>query len=413
MPQFEYKVKDKTGKTVTGTKSSKTKEELVMDLERQDLTIIDIKEITTKKPKKEKIFKNLKIGKKRISSFELITMCKQLAAMLRGGVPIINAMESIANEVRDHEFREVLLDLSNNIRKGKSLTESFKKHPDVFSVLFVAIIEAGETTGSLDKMLRRLVGYLESRDRLIRKMRSVTTYPIFIASFFTLAVGVITVFLVPRFQSIYKSFGAKLPPLTLLVFNISNFFVKNMFILTCLFIIIIFALFVFIRNTKKGRSLFDNFILKLPIFGEIIKKAAISKFCRTLATLLDQGISITDALHLVGRTSGNIAIEEASDKVRKLVLEGETIPKAFSKTGIFPILMLQMASVGVDAGSLPELMDQTADFYEEQVDTFVSTLMTIIEPVLIVSLGAVISIVVIALYLPIFNLGSAMSTGGY
>ena len=242
-------------------------------------------------------------------------------------------------------------------------------------------------------------------------MRSVTTYPIFIASFFALAIAAITVFLVPRFKTIYGGFGAKLPPLTLFVFGISDFVVKNIFILTFLFIIIAFTLFVFIRNTRRGRSLFDNLILRIPVFGAIVKKAAISKFCRTLATLLDQGVSITDALNLVGRTSGNVAVEEASEKARKLVLEGETIPKAFSKTGIFPVLMLQMASVGVDAGSLPELMDQTADFYEEQVDTFLSTLMTMIEPVLIVSLGVVVAIVVVALYLPVFNLGSAMGGG--
>lgn len=410
MPEFRYKAKDGTGRTMTGQKFSSSRGALITELERKSLTIISIQETEKKKTLKETL-SEIKIGPGKVRTFELIILCKQLATMLHGGVPILNALESIASEVKNPKFRKVLQVVSRDIREGRTLSESCKKHPDTFSVLFNAIVEAGEKVGSLDQMLQRLSGYLESRDRLIRKIRSATTYPAFIAAFFLVAIGAITLFLIPRFQGIYEDFGAELPALTLILFKISNFLIRNIAFVLIILTVIIFSLFIFIKNTKKGKTIFDRSLLKLPIFGKIIKKAAISKFARTLSTLLAQGISITEALLLVGKTSGNIIIEDAGNKASKLIVEGETIPAAFTKMAIFPPLMLQMTSVGVDSGALPELLDKTADFYEEQVDSFISTITTIIEPILIVSLGAVVAVVVVALYLPIFKLGSAMGGG--
>jgi len=200
-----------------------------------------------------------------------------------------------------------------------------------------------------------------------------------------------------------------LPPLTQVVFNTSGFLLRNMPIVIFILIAGTSSIFLFVKNNKKAKLFFEGSLLKMPILGDVIKKAAISKFCRTFSTLLSEGISVTEALLLVGRTSGNIIIENASNKASKLIVGGETIPSALDKVDIFPSLMLQMVSIGVDSGSLPELLDKTADFYEDQVDMFVSTMTTMIEPILVISLGAVIAFVVVALYLPIFKLSSAMS----
>ena len=408
MPEFKYKAKDDSGKTVMGQKTASSQENLIIELEKNNFTILAVERLSKEEKSYKKILSNFQFSKGKITTLELIILCKQLAAMLHGGVPIINAIDSITSEIKNRRFKDVLSTVAANIRSGGTLSESFKKHPDVFSALFVAIVEAGEKVGSLDAMLNRLSGYLESRDRLARKIRSATTYPAFIAIFFLFAIAVITLFLIPRFQGIYEGFGAKLPALTLFVFNVSNFFIQNIVLVLMTLIITFSSIFVFVKHTTNGRAVFDKAMLKLPIFGEVIKKAAISKFCRTLSTLLEQGISINEALHLVGRTAGNVIIEDASNKANKLIVEGETIPVAFTKIAIFPSLVLQMTSVGVDSGTLPDLLNKTADFYEEQVDTFVENLTTMIEPILIVSLGAVVAIVVVALYLPIFKLGSAM-----
>jgi len=412
MPQFRYVAKNKSGRTISGRKEASSKEKLILELTRQNLTIVSIEDVYDDKKNIAKVLHEIPIGGGGVKTFELIVFCRQLATMLHGGVPILRAIESISFETRDKNFKSILHNVLRDLGDGKMISEGLKKHSRVFSPLFIAIVEAGERVGSLDKMLFRLSNYLEARDRLIRKLRAATAYPSFIAGFFLCAIVGITVFLVPRFQKVYERFGAKLPPLTRFVFNLSEIFVKNAPIILFVGIASIFSIWFFIKHTRKGRGVFDRMVLGLPLFGTVIKKAAVSTFCRTMATLLSQGIPITEAFLLVGRTAGNLSIEEASNKASKLVMEGETIPDALTKMKLFPPLMLQMVSVGTDSGSLPELLDKTADFYEEQVDAFISTLTALIEPVLIIVLGVFIAIVVIAMYLPIFKLGTALVGGG-
>ncbi len=409
MPEFKYITKNSSGKTVTGQGPFSSQKDLIIELERKNLTIVSIEEVHGEEKSFRKMIAEIAPRGGKIRTFELAIFCKQLATMLHGGVPILNAIESIADEVKNPRFKKILQRVNQDLSSGRSVSESFKKYPDVFSILFISILEAGEKVGALDKMLTRLSNYLESRDRLLKKIRSATTYPTFIAGFFVFAIVIITLFLIPRFQDIYADFGAELPALTRLVFNTSNFLLRNMPILIFLLVAGIFSLFVFVRHGKRGRTILDSTVLRMPILGDVIKKAAVSKFCRTLSTLLSEGISVTEALLLVGRTSGNVIIENASNSASKLIVGGETIPSALKKMGVFPSLMLQMVSIGVDSGSLPELLDKTADFYEDQVDVFISTMTTMIEPILVVSLGAVIAFVVVALYLPIFRLGTAIS----
>ena len=412
MAEFRYVAKDKSGKTIRGQQNAPSKEKLVVDLSRRNLTVISVEKGDGEKKSIAKVLHEVPIAVGKVKSFELIVFCRQLATMLHGGVPILHAIESISFEAKDKRFKSVLHSVLRDLGDGKMLSEACKKYPQAFSALFVSIVEAGEKVGSLDKMLFRLSDYIEARDRLIRKLRSATAYPAFIAVFFLLAVVGITVFLVPRFKGVYERFGAKLPVLTRIVFNSSKIFMAKAPFFLFAIGLIGFALYFFIAHTRRGRGMFDGLLLKAPLFGTVIRKAAVSKFCRTLATLVGQGIPITEALVLVGKTAGNVIIEDASNNAGKSITEGDTIPEAFRKTKIFPPLMLQMTSVGADSGSLPELLDKTADFYEEQVDVFISTLTALMEPILIVCLGVFIAIVVIAMYLPIFKLGSALITGG-
>ncbi|MFC1576298.1 type II secretion system F family protein [Candidatus Omnitrophota bacterium] len=413
MPEFKYIARDSSGKTVTGQQSASSSSALVTELDRKSLTVISVEKVTAEKKAAtgKPSFFSLSFGKRegKVRTDELVALCKQLSTMLHGGVPILNAIRSIGDESKNLKLKRVLGNVADDLRDGKRFSESLGKYPDVFSDLFIAIVESGEKVGSLDKMLLRLSEYLERSAKLAGKIKSAMTYPIFIAGFFLIAVAGVTLFLVPRFQKIYAGFGAKLPPLTQVIFDISNFVVQNIILVIIVTVVSTVSLVYFVKKTRKGRVLYDKMLLRLPMFGDFIMKAAISKFCRTLATLLEQGISINEALLLVGRTCGNVVIEEASQKAGQFITEGQNITDAFSKVGVFPSLMLQMTSVGVDSGSLPELLDNTANFYEDQVDNFISALTTMIEPILIVSLGGLVGVVVIALYLPILQLSSAMS----
>jgi type IV pilus assembly protein PilC len=340
-----------------------------------------------------------------------MVFCRQLSTLLKGGVPLIKGLEVIASETENITIQGAVSEMAHYIKQGDSFSASIKKMPHLFSPLFIAMIEAGERTGALDTMLERLTKYLGAQDRLQKKIISAIAYPSAVLLFFFFAIGVMTLFLIPKFKDMYSSFNATLPPFTLAVFGVSDFLIRYIvFIIGGIFLIIFYINGVLLRS-KRGKLIFDSLVLKMPIFGNILLKAAVSKFTRTFATLLGQGIAVPESLELVGRTAGNAVIEEASIKVSKMIVEGEKIPEAFRKAVIFPPLVIQMASIGTESGNLPELFDKTADFYEEEVDIFLGIMSSLIEPVLIVVLGLVLAVFIVALYLPIFNLGSAMGQG--
>jgi len=407
MPLYQYVAKNADGRTVKGKESASTERELLNNLGRRNITVISLSE--TRQARSSSL---LPFGKKKLKTFDLVILCKQLATLVKGGVPLIRAIESISAESKSVVLRSVLGQMRNYIREGDSLSGSIKRFPGMFSPLFIALVEAGEKVGALDIMLERLSNYLLATDRINKKIITALTYPIFIITFFIVALLIMTLFLIPRFKSMYESFGAKLPGLTLAVFKISDFFVQNIVTIIISGIVAVFLFRWLVLGNAKGRRVFDSLTLKIPIFGELIRKASVTKFTRTLSTLLAEGIPVTESIELVGKTSGNILVEEASLKVSKLILSGDNIPEALRKVNIFPSLLIQMASVGVESGNLPELLDKTADFYEDQVDAFVTVLTSLIEPILIVTLGIGLGITIVALYLPIFKLGSAMSGGG-
>ena len=408
MAHYNYIAKNETGKTVKGREFAMSERELIMRLGRKNLTIISIKRV-----EEAKFLSKISSRQKAIGIFDQMVFCRQLATLLKGGVPLIKGLEIISGETENLKMQAALIEISHYIKQGDSFSASLKRIAHLFSPLFIAIIEGGEKVGALDVMLERLSKYLAAQDRLTKKIIAAISYPSAVLLFFIFALGVMTLFLIPKFKSLYAGFHAQLPPFTLVIFGISDFFLRYIVFIVGGIILLVFYINNVLRKTKHGRYFFDALILKIPLFGPILKKAALSKFSRTLATLLEQGIAVPESLELVGKTAGNAVIEEVSGKVSKSIIDGEKIPDAFRKAKIFPSLILQMTTIGTESGNLPELLDKTADFYEEEVDMFLGIMSSLIEPVLIVVLGVILGIFIVALYLPIFNLGSAMGKGVY
>ena len=400
MPTYIYIAKDGSGHSIHGKEFASNAQQLKAKLARNNLFIISMEE--------QKIARRLGLFQKKVNTETLVILCKQLATMLKGGVPLIRAVDSISSELKNPVLQEALSEMNHHIKGGESLSGSLSKFPNIFSTLFIAMVEAGEKSGSLEAMLERLSAYLQARDRLNKKIMAALVYPAFIIFFFLLAMAVFTLFLIPRFKGMYAGFGAQLPALTRIVFGISDVVIHNLFVFIIAMSIVVFCIYKYFFRTKKGRRIFDKFSLKVPLFGDFLKNASLSKFSRTLSALLGHGIPIAQAVELVGKTSGNLIIEEVSIKVKNIILDGGSIPEAMKKVDIFPPLMIQMISVGVESGSLPELLDKTADFYEDRVDGFVAVLTSMMEPVLIGVLGVAVGVMVVALYLPIFKLSQVV-----
>lgn len=406
MPQFKFTAKDEKSRTITGREFAMSERELIMRLARKNLTIVSIKRID-----KTGIPGMLSRKHEAVRTFDMMVFCKQLATLIKGGVPLIRAIDIISSETKSHVLQAALADIAHYIRQGESFSSSMKRLSGTFPPLVISIVEAGEKVGALDVMLERLAKYLGARDRINRKIITAIAYPSVICLFFIGAICVMTLFLIPKFKGMYSSFSAKLPPLTTAVFGVSDFFVHNLFIIAGVTVAVIVYIYTVAFRTKKGRYIFDAVALKIPLFGDVVLKASISKFTRTLATLLEQGIAVPESLDMVSRSAGNAVIERACVKASKLILDGESIPEAFRKTGIFPPLVLQMGLIGTESGNLPELLDKTADFYEEQVDMFLAIMSSLIEPILIVSIGSVLAVFIVAMYLPIFSMSQALSKG--
>jgi len=403
MPIFIYTARDDSGRAIHGRDFAETERIIKERIARRNLYVISIQE--KKEPKFQLLF-----FKKKIKQESLVLFCKQLATMLKGGVPVIKAIDSISGELKDPVFKDTLTEINHHIKSGESFSNSLRKFPRLFSPLFIAMAEAGEKSGSLENMLDRLSSYLQARDRLNKKIIAALIYPTFIVIFFLGAITLFTLVLIPKFKAIYSGFKSELPLLTQIVFNISDLLIKNIAVIIIVIAVIAFFSHRYFFRTKRGKSMFDRATLKLPLFGDFLKNAALSKLTRTLAALLNHGIPIAQSIELVGRTSGNSVIEDASIKVKNLVLDGANIPEALKKAEIFPPLMIQMVSVGVESGNLPELLEKTADFYEDRVDNFVAVLTSMIEPIMLAVLGVIVGVVVIALYLPIFKLSQAIGS---
>lgn len=399
MPNYKYAAKDKTGKTVSGFLEAATQADLIDLLRKKNLVIVSVSEAKAKAARPFSSFS------KKIKIDDLVIFARQLATMVDAGIPLVTALDILGEQMENAGFKEVVVKIKNDVETGSSLSEGLAKHPKVFSNLFVNMVKAGETSGMLDEILDRVATYLEKSSSLQKKVKSAMIYPAVITSMAIIITLVLMIKVIPVFKDIYAGFGAKLPTPTTILIAASEFMQRFFFLGVGALIIIIFFLNRYAK-TEKGKLFLDKNVLKLPIFGILLKKVAVSKFTRTLSTLVKSGVPILSSLEIVGKTSGNKAVETAIDEVRSSIREGENIAEPLAKSKIFPPMVVRMVSVGEKTGELEKMLSKIADFYDEQVDTMVSGLTSLIEPLIIAFLGVVIGTIVICMFLPIFKIST-------
>jgi type IV pilus assembly protein PilC len=394
MPVFEYKGKTLGGKQVQGELKAKNRAELERLLRANKILVTRV----SKKSAQIQIKFGSGIKKVDISRFT-----RQFATMISAGLPMVQCLEILGTQMESAVFRKVIMEVKEAVQSGSTLSEALGRHKKIYDDLYVNMVEAGEIGGALDTILIRLAQYREKSDKLIRKVKGALVYPIVVM----IVAGGVTFamlrFIVPIFAKMFSGLGAELPGPTKFILNLSNFLQEN----TVLFIFILVAAIIAFKlalRKPKGRLLFDGFKLKMPLMGSLVRKSAISRFTRTLSTLLSSGVSILDALNITAKTAGNMVLHNAIKKSMISIAEGETITKPLKEVGVFPPMVTQMISVGEKTGGLDEMLSKIADFYDEEVDAAVAALTSIIEPVIIVFMGAIIGGILIAMYLPMFDI---------
>jgi type IV pilus assembly protein PilC len=406
MPTFAYSGRTRGGQTVNGERAADTMDAAVAALRREQILVTRI----TAAKEKEKAAGAKKKGRlgKKVSAKSLAVFVRQFSVMIDAGLPLVQCLEILGTQEDDRNFGETILATRSDVESGASLADAMKKHPKAFDPLFTNMIAAGEAGGILDTILKRLATYIEKAVKLKSQVKSAMIYPVAVISIAVLVVGVILWKVIPTFASLFSGLGAELPLPTRIVIAMSNSIVS----FGPFLVVGVGAAGYAIKQyygTAGGRRVIDAGVLKTPVLGLIMRKIAVARFCRTLATLLSSGVPILDGLDITARTSGNAIVEDAIQLTRKSIERGETIAAPLKETGVFPPMVTQMISVGETTGALDTMLAKIADFYEDEVDTAVAGLLTLLEPVMIAFLGVVVGGIVIAMYLPIFDLISKLA----
>lgn len=400
MGSYQYSAKDKSGQTVNSILEAASEAEALEILHRKELIILSLK------PTKKKISRVKSTGKVKLD--DLVIFSRQLATMIEAGIPLVQALAILSEQVENSNLKNVVFSMRKDIEAGMSFCDSLAKHPQIFSELFINMTRAGEASGMLHEVLDRLASYLEKAAALNRKVISSLIYPAVVISMAIIITAVLLLKVVPTFKGIFDTLGGKLPLPTQILIGVSTLLQKY-FIFLLGFLMGMFFLFQRFISTVKGRYIFDKQKLKTPILGPLFRKVAVAKFSRTFSTLVKSGISVLSALDIVAKTSGNKVVEEAIMNCRVAVREGEPIARPLSKSGVFPPMVCRMISVGEQTGQLEKMLTKIADFYDDQVDAAVSGLTSMIEPLVIAFLGLVIGGIVISLFLPIFQITQLIS----
>lgn len=401
MPVFKWVAETKKGKTLKGELEAADERIAQLQLKRRNLIVKRIKA----KPKD--LFENVAFMQPKITSKDIVVFTRQFSTMIDAGLPLVQGLTILAEQTENKTFQKTIKQVTKDVEGGSSLADALKKHPKVFDALFVNLVAAGEVGGILDTILQRLAAYIEKAAKLKSRIKGAMTYPIIVIAIALLVMAVILIFVIPVFEEMFSSFGSALPAPTQLVINISDFLKANIHYVIGALIVLIIA-FKKYRNTATGRKQTDTLALKLPIFGDLLKKTAVARFTRTLGTMISSGVPILDALEIVAKTSGNVVLEEVIYEVRSSIAEGQTIAEPLSEADIFPRMVVQMISVGEATGALDTMLTKIADFYDDEVDAAVEALTSMLEPLLMVFLGGSIGGLVVAMYLPIFQMAAAM-----
>lgn len=392
---YAWEGKDKSGKTVRGELRAGGEAIVNVTLRRQGIMVTKVK---------KRVYRS---GKK-ITDKDLTMFTRQLATMMKAGVPLLQAFDIVGKGHANPSMSKLILDIRSDIETGTSLNNAFRKYPRYFDPLFCNLVGAGEQAGILEDLLHRLAVYKEKTLALKSKIKSALTYPIAILAVAFIVVAVIMIWVVPAFKSVFASFGADLPAPTLIVMSMSEFFVTWWYLI---FGSIFGAIYFFIeswRRSLKMQQAMDRILLRLPIFGSVIRKATIARWTRTLATMFSAGVPLVEALDSVGGASGNAVYLDATRRIQTEVSTGTSLTVAMQNVNVFPSLVTQMVAIGEESGALDGMLGKVADFFEEEVDEAVAALSSLMEPLIMVILGVLIGGLVVAMYLPIFKLGSVV-----
>ncbi len=394
MPRFVYYAKDRDGRSIKGTIEAKDRNTALDTLHRKGLVIISLKEDLMKEKKSS-------VGR-AVHLMDLVLFTRQLATMVESGIPLPQAFEILHEQVTRPYFKKVIYSIKGDIESGESLSNALSKFPNVFSPLYIYMVRAGEASGALSEILDRLATYLENVNSLAQRVKSAMVYPTAVISIALLITTGLLIFVVPKFKDMFATLGGELPLPTRILISVSEM-LRHYALMVFIGIAIVIVSIVRLSMTEKGKYIMDVWLLKVPVIGDLLKKVAIAKFARTLATLMKSGVPILDGLEIVAKVSGNKVIEANLLKAKETIKEGESISKPLERAKIFPPMVYRMIAVGEQTGELEKMLNKISDFYEEQVNSAIESLTSLMEPVMMVILGGLIGSIVISLFLPVFN----------
>ncbi len=400
--EYVWEGRTRRGTIERGQISANNEAGVRIALRRQQIQAIKIEA----KPKD--ILKSLKFPtRRRVKEKDIVVFTRQFSTMINAGLPLVQCLEILASQQDNAAFKEILVKVKADVEAGSTFADALRKHPNVFNDLFCNLVAAGETGGILDTILNRLAAYIEKSMNLKKKVKGAMVYPAVVMAIALVVVSCLLIFVIPVFQKMFADMGGTLPAFTQMVINLSDFMRRYFLLVAGLLIALGFA-FRRYYKTEKGREAVDDRLLKLPIFGSLIRKVAIAKFTRTLGTMLSSGVPILEGLEIVARTAGNKTVENAILKTKLSIGEGKTIAEPLAASGVFPPMVVQMISVGESTGALDSMLSKIADFFDDEVDAAVAALTSLLEPLLMVFLGSAIGALVVAMYLPIFQMASIL-----
>ena len=398
MANFEFVAWDKAGNSHEGFKQANSQEDALVMLREEGLTPVSVKPVRTAATSKKRTARYQKVKSADLSAF-----CWQLSTMVEGGLPITTAIETIAEEMENKYFEHVLMTTAQNLEKGESFSDCIAAYPKVFNAMCCAMILAGETGGSLVTCLQRLADYYANRDKLVRKVRGALIYPVFVVVFIILIVIALMTFIIPRFTDMFDQFQGELPAFTRGFMFVYDSIMHNTHYIIGAVILVSFAIYGY-SKTAKGHERLCRFALSAPLFGKIKLQAFVAMFCKTLSTLIASGVPILEAFEILAGMTNNDILKAGVLDTRERMVEGTNVSSSMEASGFFPNVAIKMAQIGEQSGSLSSVMDKTSEYYEKKVDSLVSAMLSLLEPILIITVGSIVLVVILAMYLPIFSM---------
>lgn len=403
MAKFTYQAKSSTGQMMQGEIDGFNETEVRTKLRQMNMNVMQV-------APKSSAARNIGFGAPKVKIKDLQIFTRQFATLVNAGIPVVDALKVLSEGQRPGILRDALAKVKNSIESGKKLSDSMAQIPGVFDKLYSNMIHAGEEAGILDSILGRLATYMEKNEKIKSQVKGAMVYPSVIVVVAIIVIAGILVFIIPKFQEFFRSAGKEPPMLTLMVVGMSHAMIKYWYILIGVMVGGPYALMRWI-DTPAGKIAFEEFIFRAPLFGDLVRKGSIARVTRTLSTLLTSGVGLIDAIEIAGKTAGNIVIERSLIRCKDSVMQGKPFAFPLAKDKVFPDMVVQMISVGEQSGTLDNMLSKIADFYDDEVETAVKSLSSLVEPLLMVVLGGIIAVLVVAMYLPIFSMAGNVGTG--